>query len=195
MLRWSARDDRRRGPAGGRGRAAAVTAALLAPLAVVSACASGPAPSAAAGRTSAAASPSSSSPAARGSASPSPSAVHPGSSPPVLPVGGAPNIAVVRLGAKFTPGTLRLGTGQHFEVVVSKGMKPSGSGISGQCTPAAAARFSSTMLSLRCTGGSYLYTALRAGTTVLTVTVRPACGAGAMCPQWISAARLTLRIS
>lgn len=189
MLRRSARDARWRGPAGGWFRAAAVTAAVLTPLAVVSACASGPATPASAGR------PTASSPAASRSASPAPSAVHPGSSPPVLPVGGAPNIAVVRLGTRFKPGTLRLGTGQHFEVVVSKGVKASGSGISGQCTPAAATRFSSAMLSLRCTGGSYLYTALRAGTTALAVTVRPACAAGTMCPQWIAAARLTLTIS
>jgi hypothetical protein len=110
-------------------------------------------------------------------------------------VGGAPNIPVVKLGARFIPSTLRLGTGQHFEVIVSKGVKVSGSGISGQCTPAATTRFSSTMLALRCTGGSYLYTALRAGTTALAVTVRPACAAGTMCPQWVTAARLTLTIS
>jgi hypothetical protein len=113
----------------------------------------------------------------------------------VVPIGGAPNIAVVRLGSRFSPGTLRLGTGQKFEVIVGKDVKPTGSGISGRCTPAAAARFSSSMLSLRCTGGSYLYTALRAGTTALAVTVRPVCAAGTMCPQWVSAARLTLTIS
>jgi hypothetical protein len=186
MLRWSARDARRRGPAGGWLRAAAVTAAVLAPLTAVSACASGPAPAASGGQAS--------SPAAGGS-SPSPSAVHPGSSPPVVPVGGAPNIPVVRLGSRFAPGTLRLGTGQHFEVVVSRGVKPTGSGISGPCTPAAAARFSSAMLSLSCTGGAYLYTARQAGRTTLTVSVRPACTAGTMCPQWMTVARLTLTIS
>lgn len=113
----------------------------------------------------------------------------------MVPVGGAPNIAVVRLSAKFTPGTLRLGTGQKFEVIVSRSVKPTGSGMSGQCTPAAAARFSTAMLSLSCTGSGYLYTARQAGTTALAVTVRPVCAAGAMCPQWVTAARLTLRIS
>jgi hypothetical protein len=186
---------------GGWFRAAAVTAAVLAPLTAVSACASGSAPSAAGGHSSrtggspATSSPAPSSPAAGHSASPSPSAVHPGSSPPVIPVGGAPNIAVVRLGSRFTPGTLRLGTGQKFEVIVSRGVKPTGSGISGKCAPAAAARFSSAMLSLSCTGGSYLYTARQAGRTALEVTVRPACPPGSMCPQWVSAARLTLTIS
>ncbi len=202
MLRWSARDARRCGPERGgsqaadarqlwarRGwdRAAAVTVSVLGTLAVVSACASGPSTSAGGAA--------SSSPAAGGSASPSPSGAHPVSSPPVLPVGGAPNIAVVKLTARFTPGSLKLGTGQKFEVIVSKSVKPSGSGISGACTPAAAAQFSSSALSLRCTGGSYLYTALRAGTTALAVTVRPHCAAGAMCPQWITQARLTLKIS
>jgi hypothetical protein len=175
-------------------RAAAVTAAVLAPLTAVSACASGPAPAASAGQTGQPTSPASS-PAAGGGASPSPSAVHPGSSPPVVPVGGAPNIPVVRLGSRFAPGTLRLGTGQHFEVVVSRGVKPTGSGISGQCTAAAAARFSSAMLSLSCTGGAYLYTARQAGRTTLTVSVRPACAAGTMCPQWMTVARLALTIS
>lgn len=189
MLRWSARDARRHGPAGGRFRAAAVTAAVLAPLTVVSACASGPAPAASAGHTRQA-----TSPAAGGSTSPSPPAAHPGSSPPV-PVGGAPNIPVVRLSSRFTPGALRLGTGQHFEVIVSRSVKPAGSGISGQCTPAAVARFSSAMLSLSCTGGAYLYTTRQAGSTMLTVSVRPACAAGTMCPQWITVARLTLKIS
>jgi hypothetical protein len=187
MLRWSGRDARRHGPAGGWVRAAAVAAALGASLAAVSACASGPATSAGGAGAS--------SPVGVESASPSPSAAHPGSSPPVVPVGGAPNIAVVRLTSRFTPGTLRLGTGQKFAVIVSKDIKPSGSGISGPCTPAAAAQFSSSTLSLRCSGSSYLYTALRAGTTALAVTVRPFCKAGAMCPQWVSVARLTLRIS
>jgi hypothetical protein len=191
MLRWSARDARRHGPVGGWFRAAAVTAAVLVPLAAVSACASGPAPAASAGHSRqpsspAASSPSASSPAGGESASPS--------SPPV-PVGGAPNIPVVRLGSRFTPGTLRLGTGQHFEVFVSPRVKPTGSGISGRCTPAAAARFSSAMLSLRCTGGAYLYTARQAGNAMLTVSVRPACTAGTMCPQWMTVARLTLAIS
>jgi hypothetical protein len=194
MLRWSARDAvdaPHRGAAGGWVRAVAATAALPALLATLSACASG----AATVLPNEPASAPASSPAAGRSASPSPPPVHPGSSPPVVPVGGAPNIAVVRLSARFTPDTLRLGTGQKFEVVVSKSVKPSGSGIDGPCTPAAAARFSSSMLSLRCTGAGYLYTALRAGTTALAVSVRPDCGAGMMCPQWISEARLTLTIS
>jgi hypothetical protein len=196
MLRWSARNARWHRVASGWLRAAAVTAAVLTPLAAVSACASGAAPSAAGGHSPATGgSPTASSPAAGHSASPAPSAVHPGSSPPVVPVGGAPNIAVVRLGAKFTPGTLRLGTGQKFEVIVSRSVKPTGAGMSGQCQPAAAARFSSTMLSLSCTGGGYLYTARHAGSTALQVTVRPACGAGTMCPQWVTMARLNLTIS
>ena len=199
MLRWLARNARWHGAVGGRLRAAAVTAAVLAPLTAVSACASGTAPQAAGGHPSGAGgSPTTgghvSSPAVGHSASPSPSAVHPGSSPPVLPVGGAPNIAVIRLGSRFTPGTLQLGTGQKFEVIVSRSVKPTGSGISGRCTPAAAARFSSAMLSLNCTGGSYLYTARQAGRTALTVTVRPACPPGSMCPQWVTMARLTLTI-
>lgn len=201
MLRWSARNTGWHGAAGGWFRAAAV-AAVLAPLTAVSACASGTAAPTAGGSPSGAggspatSGPAPSSPAAGHSASPSPSAVHPGSSPPVIPpAGGAPNIAVVRLGARFTPGTLQLGTGQKFEVIVSRSVKPTGSGISGQCTPAAAARFSSAMLSLRCTGGSYLYTARQPGRTALAVTVRPACPPGTMCAQWMSAARLSLTIS
>lgn len=193
MLKWSARDAvdaRHRGAAGGWVRAVAATAVVAALLAALSAC-GGSAPTVPPNEP---ASAPASSPAAGRSASPGPSGTHPGSPPPVV-VGGVPNIAVVRLSSRFTPGTLRLGTGQHFEVIVSKHVKPTGSGISGQCTPAAAARFSSTMLSLRCEGGSYLYTAQRAGRTALTVTVKPVCAPGTMCPQWVAAARLTLTIS
>ena len=109
--------------------------------------------------------------------------------------GGAPNIPVVQLGTSFSPSTLQLGAGQQFVVIVSKSDTASGSGISGTCSAARAAKFSSSMLSLRCDGGSYLYTTHRAGSTVLSVTVKPNCPAGAMCPQWIARASLHLTVS
>ena len=113
---------------------------------------------------------------------------------PIVGMGG-PNIPAVQLGTKFTPSTLDLGAGQQFVVTVSDSVKASGSGIDGGCTAATAARFSSSMLSLRCDGGSYLYTTHRAGSTALSVTVRPSCAAGSVCPMWVAVATLRLDIS
>jgi hypothetical protein len=104
-------------------------------------------------------------------------------------------IPVVRLGTSFSPRTLKLGAGQEFVVIVSGSDKVTGSGISGACTPAAAASFSSSLLSLRCQGSSYLYSTRHAGSAGLSVTVRPNCATGAMCPQWIATATLKLTIS
>lgn len=109
--------------------------------------------------------------------------------------GAAPNIPVVRLGTAFSPKTLQLGAGQKFVVIVSSSDKATGSGISGNCSPATAAKFSSDLLSLSCQGSSYMYTTRRAGSAVLSVTVRPNCATGAMCPQWMASASLRLSIS
>jgi hypothetical protein len=124
-----------------------------------------------------------------------------GSASPSLPsMGGgggaaAPNIPAVRLGTSFSPSTLQLGAGQQFVVIVGKSDKASGSGISGDCSAAQAAQFANSMLTLRCDGDSYLYTTHKAGTTVLSVTVKPNCPAGTMCPQWIARASLRLTVS
>jgi hypothetical protein len=107
----------------------------------------------------------------------------------------APNIPVVRLGTSFSPSTLQLGAGQQFVVIVSNSDKASGSGISGDCSAAQAARFSSSMLTLRCDGDSYLYTTHKAGSTELSVTVKPNCTGGSVCPQWIARASLRLNVS
>jgi hypothetical protein len=114
-----------------------------------------------------------------------------------LPNPGAagPNIPAVALGTKFSPDTLQLGVGQQFMVTVSSSVRPSGSGIDGDCTAATAAAFTSTMLSLRCDGNSYLYTVRKAGSAALSVTVRPACSAGSVCPMWITVATLRLTIT
>jgi hypothetical protein len=114
---------------------------------------------------------------------------------PVDPPHGAPNIPVVQLGPKFTPDTLQLGVGQHFLVVVSKSDLASGDGMDGACTTARARQFTNSTLSLRCQGSSYLYTALKTGTTALAVAVRPACAAGTACPQWIARASLRITIT
>ncbi|MGH3157843.1 MAG: hypothetical protein ACRDNF_14875 [Streptosporangiaceae bacterium] len=114
---------------------------------------------------------------------------------PVDPPHGAPNIPVVQLGPQFAPNTLKLGAGQHFLVIVSKSDQASGDGMDGACTTARARQFTSTLLSLRCQGSSYLYTALRTGSTALAVTVRPACATGVACPQWIARASLRITIT
>jgi hypothetical protein len=44
-------------------------------------------------------------------------------------------------------------------------------------------------------GGGYLYTAEHPGSVTLSATVRPRCGPGQMCPQWISEPRLQITIT
>ncbi|HEX3922517.1 MAG TPA: hypothetical protein VHY31_09545 [Streptosporangiaceae bacterium] len=132
--------------------------------------------------------------------SPSASAQAPSSpptSPAATPPSGAaapPIIFAVRLGANFSPGSLHVGVGQKFQVIVSPNVKASGlpsSCNATQPTPAAGG-----MLSVTCTNaGSYLYTAERAGTAVLAAIVRPNCAKVAACPQWISRATLRVTVS
>jgi hypothetical protein len=168
--------------------AVVLVVAMLASIAAVSGCASNAASSASG--------PSGAKPTTGSSPSSDPSTGTSASSPPVMGGGGAaPNIPVVRLGTAFNPKTLQLGAGQKFVVIVDSSDKATGSGISGACTPAAAASFSSHLLSLQCQGSSYLYTTRHAGSADLSVSVRPNCATGAMCPQWMASARLTVTIS
>jgi hypothetical protein len=133
--------------------------------------------------------------------SPSASAQAPSSPPPASPAAtpssraaAPPIIFAVRLGASFSPGSLHVGVGQKFQVIVSDNVKVSGLPAScnaTQPTPAAGG-----MLSVTCTSaGSYLYTAERAGTAVLAAIVRPNCAKVAECPAWISRATLKIMIS
>ena len=118
-----------------------------------------------------------------------------GSQQASAPVAAPPDIAVVRLAAAFSPRTVRLGAGQQFMVIVSKTVKASGPDISGDCTPGVAGAAGSGLLSVRCSGGGYLYTAKHAGSTVLSATVRPRCKPGTMCPQWVSRATLKVTVT
>jgi hypothetical protein len=162
--------------------------AILASIAALSGCASRAAPNASAG--------SSGKPTTGANPVANPPAGTKTSSPPVMGGGGAaPNIPVVRLGTAFSPRSLQLGAGQKFLVIVNGSDKATGSGISGACTPATAAKFSSDLLSLSCEGGSYLFSTRHAGSGGLSVTVRPNCATGAMCPQWIASASLKLTIT
>lgn len=111
------------------------------------------------------------------------------------PAAVPPATFVVRLAAAFSPRSVRLGAGQQFVVIVSKTVKVSGSGISGDCTSGGTGPAGDGLLSVRCSGGDYLYTAEHAGSTVLSATVRPRCKPGTMCPQWISRASLKITVT
>jgi len=115
----------------------------------------------------------------------------PAASSAPAPAGGAPIIFAVRLDHGFSPNTLRLSPGQHFVLTVASSVKASGT--LGACS-AATAQVYGGMLSVHCTSGTYYYTAERAGTAVLTATVRPNCTGGGMCPQWIEVATLKIKI-
>lgn len=111
------------------------------------------------------------------------------------PSAAAPDTVVIRLGAAFSPRTVRLGAGQQFVVIVSKTVKVSGPDISGDCTSGATGPAGNGLLSVRCSAGDYLYTAEHAGSTVLAATVRPRCKPGTMCAQWISRATLKITVT
>jgi hypothetical protein len=168
------------------GLSAAAVAVVVVAAVALSACGSA-APAASPPRSPA------SSPAPSPSASSSPaSAAGHAPSPPL----GAPIIIAVRLGTAFTPDTLSLAAGMKFEVIVSPTVAPSGLSFPAHCTPGAAYAVNDGMLSVTCqSGGGYLFTAERAGTTVVSATVRPHCSPGQMCPQWITDAALRLTIT
>jgi hypothetical protein len=105
---------------------------------------------------------------------------------PSAPAAEAP--VAVQLATAFSPRTLHLKVGGQFRLTVSDSVKASGlSCVSGG---------QNSMLSVRCEpGGSYLFTATRAGSTAVSATVRPNCPATGICPQWIALARLTISIA
>jgi hypothetical protein len=107
-----------------------------------------------------------------------------------------PIIRVVRLGAGFSPGTLRLGVGQEFQLEVSNTVQATVEGVPSHCAAGSVTHVADGMLSAQCsTASSYLYTAEHPGSVVLTATVRPRCSAGAICPQWVTAPRLKISIT
>jgi|HubBroStandDraft_2_1064218.scaffolds.fasta_scaffold697641_1 hypothetical protein len=168
-----------------RARISAVTAGLagLAIAGTLAACGS---------NTPTASSPAASSPSASAQAPSSPP-----TSPAATPPSGAaapPIIFAVRLGANFSPGSLHVGVGQKFQVIVSSNVKVSG--LPANCNATQPTPAAGGMLSVTCTSASsYLYTAQRAGTAVLAAIVRPNCAKVAACPQWISRATLRVTIS
>lgn len=172
------------------GLPAALAAAMAAATVLLSACASA---------TPAAGPPESpgSSSASSSSASPSPSASSastPGRAP--SPPVGAPIIIAVRLGTGFTPDTLTLAVGMKFQVIVSPSVVPGGLSFPAHCAAGTAYAVNNGMLSVTCPpGGGYLFTAERAGSTILAATVRPRCAPGQMCPQWLANALLKLTIT
>jgi hypothetical protein len=115
------------------------------------------------------------------------------SSSPSAPAAGAPIIFAVRLSHGFQPSTLRISPGQHFVVTVASSVKASGLGVGGSCS-GTTARIYNGMLTVRCTAGTFYYTAQRRGTADLMVTVRPNCTRGSMCPQWVAVETLKVTI-
>lgn len=113
---------------------------------------------------------------------------HPASPPAAAP----PYIAVVRLGANFSPGHLQLSTGQQFLLTVSSSVRAKGLDVPAGCASGSAA---GGLLSVRCTSGGYLYTAEHPGTATISATVRPYCKPGQMCPQWLTEPHLQITIT
>jgi hypothetical protein len=83
--------------------------------------------------------------------------------------------------------------GQHFVVNVGSSVKASGPGVPSSCS-GSTAQVDGGLLTVRCTSGSFYYTAQRPGTAELTATVRPNCAQDTICPQWITEATLTVTI-
>jgi hypothetical protein len=162
-------------------------AAALAAATTLSACGSAT-PSASKPPSSSASSPSSS---PSGAVSPSPAGP-----PPPGPIAGAPIIRAVNLDATFSPDAITVAAGMKFQVIVSQSVDASGLSLPAHCSPGTTYAADDGMLSVTCPAtGGYLYTADRAGTAVLSATIRPHCSPGSMCPQWIKEAALTVTIT
>lgn len=107
-----------------------------------------------------------------------------------------PIIQVVRLGVGFSPGTLRLAVGQKFQLEVSETVQANVEGMPSHCAAGSVTDIASGMLSAQCsTASSYLYTAERSGSVVLTAAVRPRCSPRTECPQWVATPRLKITIT
>ena len=119
----------------------------------------------------------------------------PGPSSPSPPVAAPPDITVVRLGASFSPSSLRISVGQQFLITVSKTVQARGLETAAGCASGAARPAAGGLLSVRCALGGYLYTAEHPGTATISATVGPRCSPGEMCPQWISEPKLQIRIT
>jgi hypothetical protein len=112
------------------------------------------------------------------------------------PTGQPPIVLVVRLGPAFSPSTLHLAVGQKFQLEVSKSVQAAVAGLPEHCASGSVTHIAGGMLSAQCsTASSFLYTAERSGSTVLTAAVRPRCSPGTMCPQWVTAPRLKITIT
>lgn len=90
---------------------------------------------------------------------------------------------------------MRLRTGQHFLLIVSKDVQATGLAELGRCPPGTVSPVAGGLLTAQCmTGGRYLYTAMRAGTAAVSATVKPRCPPGTVCPQWVTEPRLKVII-
>ena len=129
----------------------------------------------------------------------SPAPSFPGRSPPPAlpspPAAAPPHVAVVRLGAGFSPGSLRLSVGQQFLLTVSPSVQARGLAAPGQCGSGAAWTAAGGLLSVRCAPGGYLYTAEHPGSATISATVGPRCRPGQMCPQWLTEPKLQVTIT
>jgi hypothetical protein len=118
------------------------------------------------------------------------------SAAPSTPGEVAPMIIAIRLDESFSPDTVSLAAGQKFQVIVDPSVDVSGTSFPSGCSSQTAAAVNNGMLTVSCpSASSYLFTTEHAGSTVLSVSVRPHCGAGEACPQWIKLASLTITIT
>lgn len=133
-----------------------------------------------------------------GSTSSSGAPASPGSSSPgqSAPRTTSPDVIVVRLDLAFSPSALRLHTGQQFRLTVSTTIQASGPGVPGDCRRGAVSQVPGGLLSVRCLSSrEYVYTAERAGTAILSATVKPNCAPGTACPLWVTDAGLKITIT
>ncbi|MBO0822617.1 MAG: hypothetical protein J2P27_02015 [Actinobacteria bacterium] len=104
-------------------------------------------------------------------------------------------VTTVHLGVAFSPAALQLKVGQQFLVTVSTSVRVTGLPAPGGCAGGSTQSAGGGLLSARCTGAGYLYTAQQRGVANVSAGVRPRCAPGTMCPQWVSAPTLKITIS
>jgi hypothetical protein len=105
------------------------------------------------------------------------------------PTPGPGLIAVVTLGASFSPSSVTLSVGEPLLINVNGDVASMMTGPVTATTPDGPL-----------TGGalgpaSYVYFATKPGTEILSATIRPRCEPGTMCPMWIAMSRLTVTVS
>lgn len=121
----------------------------------------------------------------------SPSSSPPSSAPTTQHPAGKPVVITLTTGTSNRQ--VRLVVGQQLRVQTGNGVH---SGTGANFGPQPCDRAGKDVLRPVCLpGNTHGYTAVRPGTESLVFSIRPACGKGKMCPQWVRTVRLSVNVT